>query len=260
MNAPASLPENIRNDIGIYFAPAEKILKALTPFAAGAPGQVWLILTNQSVIFHTREAGKEALVALLSRKDIKEIEYFQKKSGVQLTFIPTRNSQKVSRLNFGPEKQEELEDFCEELADLINFKKETASGIKIYNPPISTATSPSKAGTNRANPTTETELRHATSAIRHTDKSESVTPPKVETSVETKTEVRSAPEPAEVKIAKPSITNTTKTQTVTSQANSGDNGFPASYVIIATLVSLLVAFIWYKFFMIVAGWKEPKRS
>lgn len=283
MNAPASLPDSIHTDIGIYLAPGEKILKALTPFAAGAAGQVWLILTSQSVVFHTREAGKEPLVALLPRKDIKEIEYFQKQSGVQLTFIPAGNSQKVSRLNFGPEKQEELEDFCEELADLINFKKETASGIRIYSPPSSAtpaaatskqqtatpAAATAQTGQTRQAPAAvEPELRHAASSIRHADKPEISAMPKTDASPTQAVSdsdkpaeprlTRQSPAPAEVKIVKPSAGKSSGQQVNASNATDGNNEFRASYVIIATLVSLLVAFIWYKFFMIVSGWKEPR--
>ncbi|MDD3148577.1 MAG: hypothetical protein PHD82_14885 [Candidatus Riflebacteria bacterium] len=307
MNAPAGLPENIRADIGIYLAPEEKILKALTPFAPGAPGQVWLVLTSHSVVFHTCETGKEPLVALLQRSDIKEIEYFQKQSGVQLTFIPSRNTQKVSRLNFGPEKQEELEDFCEELADLINFKKETPSGIKIYSPPAAnksaatpapprkqqdqakskppvTASTPAQASQNRKPAATieEPELRHASSAIRHADKqqapasSETVTVSKPEAhgkddSEPAKPSPGLSPDLAEVKIVRPasSIGNSvvsgigSSSSAATKSANSSSAAVTskgeehlARYAIVATLISLLVAFLWYRFFMMVSGWKD----
>lgn len=306
MNAPASLPENILSDIGIYLAADEKILKALSPFGAGssAAGQVWLILTSHSVIFHTCEIGREPLVALLARRDIREIEYFQKQSGVQLTFVPTGKTQQVSRLNFTPDKQEELEDFCEELADLINFKKETASGVKIYSNAQSAAKA-AKAATVAATPTQqpqpssqavakpapqasrvdqplseEVELRHAASALKHSDKAAKVpvsaampaalpaTAPtakpsdKPATSAEQAAQARPVTEkpgkkplfdPSEVKISKTPATDRSSESKV-----SGNDSLDIGYFITATLISLLVAFIWYKFFMLVAGWKEPR--
>lgn len=272
MNAPASLPENIRNDISIYLAPEEKIIKALSPFgtAATTAGQVWLILTGQSVIFHTCETGKEPLVAMLPRKDIREIEYFQKQNGVQLTFVPSGKGQ-VSRLNFAPEKQEELEDFCEELADLINFKKETASGVKIYNAPRSEPTAlpasqkPAASVAGRQSSDGEPELRHAASALKHADKPEPATASAVE-----KTAAKAAPVSAVEAPPRPAARPTMETAGVkiikahegrSTPGRSSGNGreITAGFVIAATLISLLVAFIWYKFFMLVAGWKESRQ-
>ena len=291
MNAPASLPANILADIGIYLAADEKILKALSPFGAGssAAGQVWLILTSHSVIFHTCEHGREPLVALLARRDIREIEYFQKQSGVQLTFVPTGKTQQVSRLNFTPDKQEELEDFCEELADLINFKKETAAGVKIYSKaqpataaatlsPLvsSTGSRPAPQATRGDQPQQEDpELRHAASALKHSDKAakvptspalpvvEAAAPPatlaepggpaRPVTERPGKKPVIAPAAPAEVKISKVPVSNRSS-----ESKDTGNDPLDIGYFITATLISLLVAFIWYKFFMLVAGWKEPR--
>lgn len=257
MNAPASLPANIINDIGIYLAPDEKIIKALSPFSSGkaAAGQVWLILTSHSIIFHTCEHGKEPLVALLPRKEIKEIEYFQRSAEIQLTFIPSRNTQKTSRLTFGRDKQDELEDFCEDLADLINFKKETAGGVKTYAAPRGAETTP------------DPQLRHAASAIRHVEKAptlstEPAEPPISAVPAASRTgESVKAPPPgiAAVKIVAPTPVKATSVDSAPIKGNNADYGeFKAGYVIVATLVSILVAFIWYKFFFALAGSNSAK--
>ncbi len=307
MNAPASLPEDIRQDISIYLAPEETVLKALSPFGnkTSASGQVWLILTSHSIVFHTRETGKEPLIAMLARKDIHEIEYFQRPVGVQLTFVPVGNSQKVSKLNFSNEKLEELEDFCEDLADLISFRKETASGVKTYSP--APAQQPPKIAPQRPLKSDEVpELRHATSAIRHADKpeptarvisgeeaptTEAVAPEraKVETAAKavsaeaakTKTAARS--EPPEVKIVKSPNGDLASTSTAASSAVSNDSRasgnaqksakseagsdkatpgfeFRVGYVVAATLISVLVAFVWYRFFLFVSDWKSGRNS
>lgn len=285
MNAPASLPEDIRQDISIYLAPEETVLKALSPFGnkTSASGQVWLILTSHSIVFHTRETGKEPLIAMLARKDIHEIEYFQRPAGVQLTFIPVGNSQKVSKLNFSNEKLGELEDFCEDLADLISFRKETASGIKTYSP--APAQQPPKIAAQRPLKIDEVpELRHATSAIRHADKPEPAA--RVISSEETTTiepgvqeSVKAKPtgknEPPEVKIVKTPVStpgNATvnakpdsKIQKTAKAEGNGDTAasgfeFRAGYVIAATLISVLVAFVWYRFFVFVSDWKSGRNS
>lgn len=276
MNAPASLSESIHNDISIYLAPEEKILKALSPFAGNSSpsGQVWLILTTSSIVFHTREAGKEPLVALLPRNEIKEIEYFQRPTGVQLTFIPRSNTSKVSRLSFGVEKLDELEDFCEDLADFINFKKETNAGIKTYAPPLRQpeAGQPGSIAIKQPKIIDETNLKHAASAIRHADKPEptakaavsTTTPPeKTPTTpfMGSSQTARSINETPEVKIIKPAPAAAANLEpSTTTQEAKGEGEFNPAYVLLATLISLLVAFIWYKFFMLLAGWKNTDKN
>lgn len=281
MNAAASLPEDIRQDISIYLAPEETVLKALSPFGnkTSAGGQVWLILTSHSIVFHTRETGKEPLIAMLARKDIHEIEYFQRPAGVQLTFIPVGNTQKVSRLNFSNEKLEELEDFCEDLADLISFRKETASGVKTYSP--APAQQPPKIAQPRPLKNDEVpELRHAASAIRHADKpeptariltGEDAPAAEVSTQEAAKTKTTARTEPPEVKIIKTPVSapdNAKPDSKIQKPANAEGIGgsatpgfeFKAGYVIAATLISVLVAFVWYRFFVFVSDWKSGRNS
>ncbi|MEW6711411.1 MAG: hypothetical protein AB1403_16420, partial [Candidatus Riflebacteria bacterium] len=75
----AAIPENIRQDISIYLAPDERVLKAVNSISGkSSAGEVWLILTGQSIFFHTREPAKKTVVALVARNDLKEIDYHQK--------------------------------------------------------------------------------------------------------------------------------------------------------------------------------------
>ena len=137
MTSSGRLPEEIREDVSIYLSPAEKILKALTPFEAiedveDKRGRLWVLLTNFSVIFHTCEKNKEPLIALMARKDIKEIEYYEREKDIQITFVPKKNTLNVTKLTFSQTKQTELEDFCEDLAELITYKKEKDGIVQVF--------------------------------------------------------------------------------------------------------------------------------
>jgi hypothetical protein len=44
------------------------------------------------VIFHTCKKNKEPLIALMARKDIKEIEYYEREKDIQITFVPKKNT------------------------------------------------------------------------------------------------------------------------------------------------------------------------
>ncbi len=244
MSVPAKLPEKIKNDISIYLAPEEKLLKAITSTASNqqSSGQVWLILTSNSIFFHTCQTGKEPVVALLERKEIKEIEYFQRSREIVLTFVPARNPQKITRLSFAMEKRDELEDFCDDLADLINFKKETAVGIKTFavppsEVPVSEPAGDKKIPVNSARHK-EPEIRHVTSATRHSENVEPSPKQEIITTPVTPSEAR----PPEVKIVNQTA------RLASSSLTSSSEGFKASYVVIATIVSILVAFLWYQFF------------
>lgn len=244
MSVPAKLPEKIKNDISIYLAPEEKLLKAITSTVNNqqSGGQVWLVLTSNSVFFHTCQTGKEPVIALLERKAIKEIEYFQRAREIVLTFVPARNPQNTTRLSFAMEKRDELEDFCDDLADLINFKKETAVGIKTFAVPPGEAPA-SESATEKKMPVApakpkEPEIRHVTSATRYSENVEPAPKQEIITTPVTPTEAG----PPEVKIV-----NQTARLTSASLTSSSE-GFKASYVVIATIVSILVAFLWYQFF------------
>lgn len=252
--ASLSLPEAIKSDISIYLAPGEKILKAIRSDAerTASKGQVWLILSTGSVIFHTCEMGKESIIALLSRRDIREIEYFQRQHEVVLTFVPARSPQNVTRLSFANSQRPELEDFCDDLADLISFKKETAGGVKTYATP---STVPPAAPETEAPP--PSALRSAASSVKHSARPASESQPKVEPVVqenarpEIKADVKitGTPKtlPAEAKKLEPAV----KEAMAAGDKKGGEkftNGIRIGYVVAATVISVLVGFLWYKFF------------
>lgn len=289
--ASLSLPEAIRNDISIYLAPGEKVLKAIRSSAerTTSKGQVWLVLSSGSVFFHTCETGKEPVIALLSRREIREIEYFQRSSEVVLTFVPSRNPQNVTRLSFSNTQRPELEDFCDDLADLINFKKETTTGVKTYS--ATTTVEMPRPITEVVEPPLSA-MRNTASAVKHSGKPATEGKPKVEPVASVADGVRAQPE---VKIVKsvsaaevqPQPQSQAESQTqrqsqpqflsssstpISSQSQpqpavlhpvpvenqilrTADKtstkivaGMQVGYIIAATFISVLVAFLWYKFF------------
>lgn len=272
MSAPVILPEQVKNDINIYLAPEENFLKAITSGSGKSVqgGQVWLILTSKSLFFHTCQLGKEPVIALLARHEINEIEYFQKAKEIVLTFIPKRNPLNTTRLSFAMEKREELEDFCEDLADLISFKKETAVGVKSFPasqaPSRATATTPAVVTTKAPPASSSTphmpELRHAASSTRHHNRTapvqSTVTTPiavpqaDADADADANANADSVDRTPEVKIV--SQTSRPSTAAVAS-ANIGE-GVKASYIIIATIVSVLVAFLWYQFFKTLSNTRQ----
>lgn len=257
--ASLNLPEAIRNDISIYLAPGEKVLKAIKSSAerTTSKGQVWLILSSGSVFFHTCETGKEPVIALLSRREIREIEYFQRTSEVVLTFVPARNPQNVTRLSFSNTQRPELEDFCDDLADLISFKKETSAGVKTYS---ATATVEMPRPTAEVTELPPSAMRSAVSSVKHSTKPATDSRPKVEPVVSAAVEAEVKPE---VKIVKPVESVETQPQAaplrqspveapITRPADKSSAkivaGMQVGYIIAATFISVLVAFLWYKFF------------
>ncbi|MBU1107536.1 MAG: hypothetical protein KKB51_12775 [Candidatus Riflebacteria bacterium] len=257
--ASLSLPEAIRNDVSIYLAPGEKVLKAIKSSAerTASKGQVWLVLSSGSVFFHTCETGKEPVIALLSRREIREIEYFQRSSEVVLTFVPTRNPQNVTRLSFSNTQRPELEDFCDDLADLINFKKETSTGVKTFS---ATTTLEMSRPTAEVIEPPPSALRSTASAMKHSPNPTAENRPKVEPVAPSPAETGVKPEVKIVKSAK-SIEAQPKTVSLPSSPvemptllNADKSsvriveGMQLSYIIAATFISVLVAFLWYKFF------------
>lgn len=278
--ASLSLPDAIRSDISIYLAPDEKILKAIRSDAqrTASKGQVWLILSTGSVIFHTCETGKEPIIALLSRRDIREIEYFQRLKEVVLTFVPARSPQNVTRLSFSNEQRPELEDFCDDLADLISFKKETANGVKTYSAPVSPA--PTDVAADAA---PSPGLRSAASAVKHSERAMPENREKIEpvspAAPELKPDVKIVKTPvtssdASEKLRQPSTPGKPGGEAVTAEVrvkpdvvagvttgtrSSGENmaaGVRFGYIVAATVISVLVGFLWYKFFSSLARIKE----
>ncbi len=136
METTPQLPESVLRDLQLYLSEGETIRKAISSASGvvGRMGELWMVLTDRTVYFHTREFGKEAVVALLMRRDIESILYFQSKRGYTLTFTPRSAPQNITRVSFPREQRDPLEDFCEELADLIEFQAEGHPPIKPGEP------------------------------------------------------------------------------------------------------------------------------
>jgi len=247
----SKLPEKVKSDISIFLAPEEKLLKAVSSLTTGTgqAGQVWLILTSHSVFFHTCQSGKDPVIALVERKALREIEYFQRPEEIVLTFVPALNPQNTTRLPFSIEKRAELESFCEDLADLISFKKETPAGVKTYTTPkpvVSVAPIKTKQ-------TPQPLLRNATSATRTNQN-----PAQDNTHPEAKPLPVVTEQQPDVKIVeKPSVTpsaHTVRIQPAGSKTTSESSaGFKPGYIIAATLISVAVGFLWYQFFKFISN-------
>ncbi|MFZ5952401.1 MAG: hypothetical protein ACOYXC_16995 [Candidatus Rifleibacteriota bacterium] len=228
----AAIPENIKQDISIYLAPDERVLKAVNSISGkSSAGEVWLILTGQSIFFHTREPSKDAVVALVARNRLKEIDYHQKPTEIVLTFIPSSNPNNTTRLSFPISKKAEIEDICEDLADLINFRMETSAGVKVYPKPEETIAK-------------KTEVKPASAGQASVRPTERGSEKPAEKLVNPEIKAR-APIGSEVKIV-----------SRTDQSSEGEPA-PTRYIILATVISILVAFIWYQFFRTISG-REKK--
>lgn len=264
MVSVAGIPDKIRQDIAIYLGPDEKILKAISPDSGKIAGEVWLLLTSNSIFFHTCEKGKEPVVALIGRNEIKEIDYFQKPAEIVLTFVPSRNPGNTTKLTFPIGKKSELEDFCEDLADLIDFRMETKAGVKVYPRPEE-----SKAATEQP-VSKKADTRDAGEKAVKKGETGQGKPPAKENMAAGKT-IKSPPsspsspveKPAEdLKKATPELKivagsgNITRTG-VTGQVENG-TAPTARYIFVATLVSVLVAFIWYQFFKVISAGRQSR--
>lgn len=272
------IPDSIRKEIAIYLGSDERIIKVLSSISERieAVGEVWLILTNLSVFFFTRRHGREPVVALLALKDIREIEYFEKLNGIALTFVPERNPASSTRLSFPLSRKEALEDFCEDLADLIRFKKETPAGVKTYkqDPVLSSqksakaAPEPATKTEASARPAAAAATKPASAAKTLADKkvrivktagsasalsSSSVSSPtKKTTDAQTSKSATAQPDrtaPAQSDKAAPAQSGKSASgQNKVFEPGTLSDNSACLYVIMATSLSILVGFIWYKFF------------
>ncbi len=217
----AAIPAAVKEDISIYLGPDEKVVKAISSVSGkiASIGEIWLLLTSHSIFFHTKEHKKEPVIALMPLKDIKEIDYFQKTAEIILTFVPAKKQGNSTRLSFPASKRAELEDFCDDLADLINFRMETTNGVKVFPRP-----------SEPAKPATSDALTKEPLSRKPTDKASA----KNEMPSLTKESVKTVPsKSAEVKIV---------------GTSSQNKSFSLKYALLATLISVIVGYVWYQFF------------
>jgi hypothetical protein len=236
MSGRPKLPDNIKQDLSIYLAPDEKILKSIN-IASGkfeTTGQIWLVLTDKSILFHTKRHEKDPVVALIARNNIEEIDYFQKQSEIVLTFYPKKNRSNASRLTFPIASKAELEDFCEDLADLINFRLENKNGVKVY------PKAPVEKQPVQATPSGEAKKPEKAEKTVKPEK-----PAKAAQATKTKQKDSRPKKVAGVKIF--TRNNSSKSASPQSSEN-GAFSIKPGFIIASTVVSIIVAFIWFKFF------------
>lgn len=248
MALPPEVPDSIRQEIAIYLGADERILKVISSMSERieAVGEVWLILTNLSVFFFTRRHGREPVVALLARKDIREIEYFEKINGIVLTFVPERNPASSTRLSFPLSRKESLEDFCEDLADLIRFKKETPAGVKSYKQDAAPGShKPVQPAPSSATKTVTEPAAKTVTGAKPTSAAKVLADGKVRIVQGAQSAPDSSPPK---KVSKTQSVKAAPAQNKTSELKSPSDNSACLYVVMATSLSILVGFIWYKFF------------
>ncbi|HOY66741.1 MAG TPA: hypothetical protein PLP29_07610 [Candidatus Ozemobacteraceae bacterium] len=244
MNTVPRLPEEVSRDLRLYLAEGEAVQKCIASASGmiGRLGELWMVLTDRTVLFHTREFGKEAVVALLPRRDIQSILYFQSRRGYTLTFTPRSSPQNITRVSFPRSQREVLEDFCGELADLIEFQAEGHPPIKPGeplspelrppSPPITSVTAPSPASARQTGTALPAEAAANVPPV--------VEPPQVEPVVTT-----------DVRIVRPTglAADGTDARVQTAELKlAGGEGPGLRYSVLATLTSLAVSFLWYRLF------------
>lgn len=270
METTPQLPESVLRDLQLYLSEGESVRKAISSASGvvGRMGELWMVLTDRTVYFHTREFGKEAVVALLLRRDIDSILYFQSRRGYTLTFTPRSAPQNITRVSFPREQREPLEAFCEELADLIEFQAEGHPPIK-PGEPLLMPSSDSRPPAPPAPPITTVSTVPAIGSSRMGEPERTVqdVPPPPSGPCGGPAEPASTPPAPDVRLARPMGTR--------DGGRSGAAGMPSApssdatgaqsvktpdvrlaigdgpglrYTAVATLVSLTVGFLWYRLF------------
>jgi len=268
METKPQLPESVLRDLQLYLSEGETIRKAISSASGvvGRMGELWMVLTDRTVYFHTREFGKEAVVALLMRRDIDSILYFQSKRGYTLTFTPRSAPQNITRVSFPREQRDPLEDFCEELADLIEFQAEGHPPIK-PGEPLLAPSSDARPPTPPAPPITTVSTVPAIGAQRVGDLERAA--PDVQPPPSAPVEPAPTTPAPDVRLARPmGPRDTSRAGAVgTSSVLSADavgaqsvkspdvrlaigEGPGVRYTAVATLVSLVVGFLWYRLFCV----------
>lgn len=257
MAVSSHLPDEIKKEIHIYLADDEKVLKAIgsTSGKLGAIGEIWLILTSLSVFFFTRRYGREPVVALIERKNLDKVEYLQKISDITLTFIPKRNPSSATRLSFPIEKHEDVDNFCEELADFIQFKKQTTDGIKSYQPEQKKQEQSYARSVRSSDPNVKIVSRSKSSKPRILETTNLKTPQNKADIAEPQTATANHPPSKEL----PAF-NQKNNQKVFPQSQLDDSETETvslSFIFSATLISVIISVIWYYFFKSISSSNKP---
>lgn len=233
MGSIRAIPEKVEDEILLYLVEGEKILRAVSSASGlvGKIGELWLILTDKNLVFHTREHDKESVVALMARAQIGQIIFYQHSQGITLTFIPAGTPRNQSRVSFPISQKQEVETFCEELADLITFQSETQQGLKFISQPSPQQTGDKPAIGNKANDAEQNKLRPI-----NEEKSDLVKPAAQPLNP---LKMKLSPQPPSESIPAPDISP--------SEIRIVENSFVPSpgFVFAATMISVCVAILWF---------------
>lgn len=130
-----ALPEKINNaiknkllskeDIRAFLAPPESVSRSERP-------NVWIILTNYSIIFCIYEDNSEPIIDTLDLKNLQELEYIERKQNIHLDFIPFKKAGNSFKITYSLKRQDDINNFCEKIADYITYKKEKTYGIETF--------------------------------------------------------------------------------------------------------------------------------
>lgn len=127
MSKIQKLPEKVLEAITPYLVTGETIEKALLQDNK-KPREIWLIKTNQAIIFHGQQPDKpQPAIMVLALDEIPEIDYLQKIDDIQLIIYSNKNNGKAV-FHFETSASKEIEKFFEDLGDLITFRYQNTKG------------------------------------------------------------------------------------------------------------------------------------
>lgn len=249
----AHLPDVVRQEIDLYLGEGETLIDAL--FSASGPvgrlGELWLVVSDRSLYFYTREHGQNPVVALIARSDVKQVTYSMTSAGVTLTFQPAAHPLNTVRVPFPKAQIKDVNELCEGLAKSIPF---------VMDQPQPPRALPDKQPEAPAAPGNSTGP--AQSAIPTPVPMPAPAPtPKPPSTAKPAAPVVAAPAPAAI-----TPTGTAATSAPLSSA-SPDADTPSTprfafpelkepqglrFIALATLISLCVGFLWYRLFQAIS--------
>ncbi len=127
MSKIQKLPQKVIEAITPYLLTGEKIDKALLQDNK-KPKEIWIIKTNQAIILHGQQPDKpQPAIMVMALDEIREIDYLQKNDDNQVIFYSTKNNGKAV-FHFEKDAANEINNFFEDLGDLITFRYQTNIG------------------------------------------------------------------------------------------------------------------------------------
>ena len=126
MSKIQKLPQEILEDIAPHLRPGEAVGKALFQDSQ-LPTKVWLVETDQSIVFYGQEPDKNPVVMVCLADEIKEIDYLQKEDYIHVVFYYSKNDGKAG-FKFKREDAKEIDEFLMDFSDLITARYRDENG------------------------------------------------------------------------------------------------------------------------------------